>query len=101
MVARIYSPAKSPMQSGQARVGLWILQFEPEQARMIDPLMGYTSSADMNSQVCLQFDTVEAAIAYANKAGLAYRVEAAHHPKRRRVAYADNFKFDRSQPWTH
>jgi len=101
MVARIYSPAKSPMQSGRARVGAWILQFEPEQAKMIDPLMGYTSSTDMRGQICLRFDTCEAAIAYARKAGLAYRVESAHQPKRRRVAYADNFKSDRFQPWTH
>jgi len=101
MVARIYSPAKSPMQSGQARTGIWVLQFEPEQAKVIDPLMGYTSSMDMKSQIQLQFDTLEMAIAYARKHGLAFRVEAAHKPKRRQVAYADNFKSDRFQPWTH
>jgi len=101
MVARIYSPAKSPMQSGQARLGVWILQFEPEQAKMIDPLMGYTSSTDMKTQIQLQFDTCQAAIDYARNAGLAYRVEAEHKAKRRRVAYSDNFKYDRLQPWTH
>jgi len=101
MVARIYSPAKSPMQSGQARLGVWVLQFEPEQAKMIDPLMGYTSTTDMKGQIRLQFDSCEAAIAYARAAGLAYRVEHANQPKRRRVAYSDNFKSDRFQPWTH
>jgi len=101
MVARIYSPAKSTMQSGQARTGIWVLQFEPDQAKMIDSLMGYTSSTDMKSQIHLQFDSCDAAVAYARKAGLAYRIEAAHQSKRRRVAYTDNFKADRLQPWTH
>jgi len=101
MVARIYSPAKSSMQSGQARVGVWLLQFEPEQAKMIDPLMGYTSTTDMKGQIRLQFDTCDAAVAYARKAGLAYRIERIQKPKRRQVAYADNFKSDRFQPWTH
>jgi len=101
MVARIYSPAKSPMQSGQARTNIWVLQFEPEQAKTIDPLMGYTSSRDMKSQINLQFDTCDEAVAYARKYGIAYRIETSHKPKRRRVAYADNFKSDRFQPWTH
>lgn len=101
MVARIFSPAKSAMQSGTAKTGLWLLQYEPETARMIDPLMGYTSSTDMKGQVTLYFDTREEAVAFACKHAILYRVEEPHQPKRRRVSYSDNFRSDRRQPWTH
>ena len=46
MVARIYKPAKTAMQSGVARTKRWILEYAPENARQIDPLMGWTSSDD-------------------------------------------------------
>ncbi len=101
MSARIYSPAKTAMQSGKAKTGDWTLEFDPASPRRVESLMGYTSSADMLSQVRLKFDTREQAIAYANKHGLEFRVEELKEAKRRRVAYSDNFKFDRTQPWTH
>src|ERR1700722_20040660 len=42
--ARIYKPAKTAMQSGTAKTKEWVLDFEPEQASEIGPLMGGTSS---------------------------------------------------------
>ncbi|WP_306118372.1 MULTISPECIES: ETC complex I subunit [unclassified Roseitalea] len=99
--ARIYSPAKTAMQSGKAKTGRWILEFDRQSPRRVDPLMGYTSSSDMHSQVRLTFATRDAAIAYAQKHKIAYRVEEPHVPKRRRQAYADNFRHDRRTPWTH
>lgn len=101
MSARIYSPAKTAMQSGTAKTGYWVLEFEPEKPRTIDPLMGYTSSGDMKSQIRLTFDTREEATAYAEKQGLPYRVEEPTPPKRRLISYSDNFRFDRRTPWTH
>ena len=101
MSARIYSPAKTATQSGQAKTGVWHLEFDPAAPRKVEPLMGYTSSSDMLSQVRLKFESKQAAVAYAEKHGLAYRVEEPHQAKRRRVSYSDNFKFDRKQPWTH
>jgi hypothetical protein len=65
MRARIYRPAKNAMQSGKARTKQWLLEYEPETARTIDPLMGWTSSRDMRQQLCLEFDTAEEAVAYA------------------------------------
>ena len=41
MSARIYSPAKTAMQSGKAQTGHWVLEFDPEKPKRIDPLMGY------------------------------------------------------------
>lgn len=89
------------MQSGQAKTGYWILEFEPEMPRKIDPLMGYTSSGDMKSQIRLTFETKEEAIAYAQKNGIAYRVQEPKEAKRRAISYADNFRYDRKIPWTH
>jgi hypothetical protein len=101
MSARIFSPAKTAMQSGKAKTGYWVLEFDPEQPRKIDPLMGYTTSGDMKSQKRLTFNTKEEAIAYAERQGIAYRVEEAKREKRRPMSYADNFRYDRKIPWTH
>jgi len=102
MIARIYSPAKTAMQSGNAKTGSWVLEFEREKPRKIEPLMGYTSSSDMNAQIRLEFPTLEAAKAFAEKEGIAYRVQAKREAKRRRaMTYSENFDFNRSIPWTH
>lgn len=101
MSAKIFRPAKTAMQSGKANTQEWMLEFDPEQPRAIDPMMGYTSSGDMRQQVRLAFDTREEAVAYAERNGIPYRVLEPKDSKRRRIAYADNFRFDRRQPWTH
>jgi len=89
------------MQSGEANTKQWVLAFEPSEARAIDPLMGWTSSLDTQKQVRLRFDTREEAIAYAEKAGLAYQIFESQDAPRRRIAYADNFKWGRVGQWTH
>lgn len=101
MSARIYRPAKTAMQSGKAKTNLWILEYEQEMPRVIDPMMGYTGSADMRQQVKLQFETLEQAQAYAEKKGLEYRVSEPKEATRKSLSYTDNFRFTRTQPWTH
>ena len=101
MSARIFSPSKTAMQSGKAKTGYWVLEFDPELPRKIDPLMGYTSSGDMKSQIRLSFESKEEAIAYAEKRAIAYRLEEPKEAKRRTISYADNFRYDRRSPWTH
>ncbi len=101
MTARIYSPARNAMQSGNAKTGYWLLEFEPETPKKIDPLMGYTSSSDMRGQVRLSFATLDEAVAYAQKNGIAYRVEMPKEAERRAISYSDNFRYDRKIPWTH
>lgn len=101
MAARIFKPAKTAMQSGEGRTKDWVLEFEPEAPRFIDPLMGWTGSTDMKQQIRLEFDTKDEAIAYAARNGLAYTVV---EPKPRRAirkSYAENFKFGRIGSWTH
>jgi hypothetical protein len=99
--ARIYKPAKTSMQSGRAKTKLWVLEFEPAAARTIDPLMGWTSSPDTNAQVQLRFDTREAAIAYATKRGIVFQLIEPKVARPLLKAYADNFKADRQDQWTH
>jgi len=101
MSARIYKPAKTAMQSGKAKTDDWVLEFEPSNARKIEPLMGYTSSSDTKSQIRLEFKSLEDAKSYAEKNGIAYRVQKPQKQKRRVMSYAENFSTDRSLPWTH
>jgi hypothetical protein len=101
MVARIYKPAKTAMQSGTAKTKDWVLDYEPEERREIEPLMGWTSSGDMRQQLRLRFATAEEAVAYAERHGIPYQVSEDKAPSRRVMAYADNFAFKRRGAWTH
>jgi hypothetical protein len=89
------------MQSGKAKTQHWVVEFEPETPRKIDPLMGYTSSSDMKSQVRLKFPNRDEAVAYCQKNGIAYRVHDSEKSERRKISYSDNFRYDRRVPWTH
>ncbi|MEM7224923.1 MAG: ETC complex I subunit [Pseudomonadota bacterium] len=101
MQVRIYQPPKTAMQSGQAGTKRWLLEFEPEVARQVEPLMGWTSSSDTKSQLRLWFDTAEEAVAFAKARGLMYSVEQPRELKVRPKAYADNFASTRLGRWTH
>lgn len=99
--ARIYQPPKSAMQSGRANVRCWVLEFEPDEKHPQEPLMGWTTCYDTRDQVRLRFDTREEAVAYAEKHGLPYQVIEPPARRFRTQAYADNFRYDRREPWTH
>jgi hypothetical protein len=101
MQARIFRPAKNAMQSGRAGTQKWVLEFAPSSRREADPLMGWTSSDDTRSQLRLNFDTKEEAVAYAEREGIPYMVETAHDRRLQIKAYADNFRSDRIGNWTH
>ena len=101
MAARIYQPPKSATSSGLARTKLWLIEFEQTEARQIEPLMGWTSSGDTQQQIKLRFDTLEEAVAYAEREGITYRVEQSQTSAPRTMAYSDNFKFNRIGSWTH
>ena len=101
MQVRIYQPPKTAMQSGRAQTTVWMMEFEPTAARRVEPLMGWTSSADTRAQLRLQFETLEEAIAYAKAEGLMYSVEKTRERKVKPKTYADNFKYDRIGRWTH
>ena len=103
MRARIYKPAKSAMSSGTAKTKDWALEFVPASERGIDPLMGWTSSSDMDSQVHLRFDTADAAKAYAKDHGIEAIVlkPKTRKPIIRAGGYGENFATNRRGAWTH
>jgi hypothetical protein len=102
MTARIYKPAKTAMQSGQAKTKEWALDYEPEEPRVVESLMGWTSSSDMKSQVRLRFSTKEEAIAYCERNGIPYQVaETGNKAQRHGLSYSDNFAYTRRGSWTH
>ena len=103
MRARIYQPAKTAMQSGSAKSKGWVLEFAQGSAREVDPLMGWTSTRDTQTQVRLRFETREAAEAYAAARGIEAAVT---EPKARNAnirarGYGENFATDRRGVWTH
>ena len=102
MLARIYRPARGATSSGHARTKVWMLEYERSIAREIEPMMGWTSSNETNTQVKIAFDTKDEAIAFAEKLGVAYRVdEPKPDAERRGLSYSDNFKTNRNGMWTH
>jgi hypothetical protein len=102
MLARIYRPSKTAMQSGKAKTRGWVLDFEPKDARRPDPLMGWTHTSDTeSSQVRLTFDTKEDAVRYAEQHGIAFQLIEDRPQKHIIKAYADNFAWGRKVPWTH
>ena len=103
MRARIYKPAKTAMQSGMAKTQDWLLEFAQTSARDVDPLMGWTSSSDTQTQVKLRFPTKEAALDYAKANGIDAQVI---EPKPRKSnirpgGYGENFATGRRGAWTH
>jgi hypothetical protein len=101
--ARIFRTPKSAMQSGRAGTQDWVLRYEPLEPQRLDPLTGWPGSGDTRAQVKLAFPTMEAAIAWAEAKGIPYEVEPAA-PIRADIkpkSYADNFRFGRTDNWTH
>lgn len=90
--ARIYQRPKNAMQSGRANTDRWILEFDPGEPQLPDPLTGWAGSGDTANQLRLGFPTLAAAKAYAEREGLAYHVVPAPERKLKLQAYADNFR---------
>ncbi|MDA9753170.1 ETC complex I subunit [Candidatus Pelagibacter sp.] len=88
--AKIYIPNKSPMQSGNGKTDMWILEYETKDPTN-NPLMGWESSSDTYTELKLEFSSKELAINYAKKKKIDYELI---EPKKRKIvkkSYADNF----------
>lgn len=103
MRARIFKPARNAMTSGMAKTRKWVLEYAQGSAREVDPLMGWTSSDDTQTQVRLRFDSKEAALEYAQTHGIDAQVVEPHQRKvnLRPRGYGENFASERRAPWTH
>jgi len=91
MVARIYRPARTATQSGRAKTLSWVLEMEPKEKKETDPVCGWIGSGDTEQQVMLRFPTKEAAIAYAKRQKLDFRVFEPHDRVVRPKSYSENF----------
>jgi hypothetical protein len=91
-IARISELDRRTTQSGKAKAGKWLLEFERSEAQRPDPLTGWNGSGDTNAQVSMAFPTKEAAIAYCEKHGLDYHLVPAPPVRMKIQAYADNFR---------
>ena len=92
MAARIYQIPMNAMQSGTALTDKWVLEFEPSEPRKPDPLTGWAGSGDTQRQVRMKFPDVTAAVAYADRHGIAYYVVPTPAKTLKIQAYADNFR---------
>jgi len=91
-IARISELERKTTQSGNANAGRWLLEFERSEPLKPDPLTGWNGSGDTNTQVRMNFESKDAAIAYCDKHGLGYHIVPAAPVRLKLQAYADNFR---------
>ena len=91
MKVRIYQPTKTAMQSGRAAMKAWVIEFEQNSGRFVEPIMGWTGSNDTRQQLKLRFSTKEDALAYAKKHSYEVDLEEPNQVVVRPKSYADNF----------
>ncbi len=92
MKVKIYKPTKSAMQSGKNNTKKWLMiHLEENNAKQLNPLMGWTSSSNTETQLKLFFPSKETAIEYAESEGFEYEVEEPALPSIKQKTYAENF----------
>ena len=89
--AKIYKPSKTAMQSGTKNSKKWIIEFYTDKPG-INPLMGWESSTDTQSEVNLEFSTKELAVNYAKNNNIDFELIESKIRKKIKKSYADNFK---------
>ena len=95
VLARIFRPSKTAMQSGKAGTRRWVLEYELASPREPDPLMGWSSARDTLNQVRLKFPTLDEAKEFAEKRGLEFTIVEPHESRFKPKSYADNFRYDK------
>ncbi len=78
------------MQSGVGKTDKWILEYITKDPTN-NPLMGWESSSDTNTELKLEFSSKDLAINYAKKKKIDFEII---EPKKRKTvkkSYADNF----------
>ena len=98
-VAKIYKPAKNPMQSGRANTRVWKLEYVKPAPATPEALMGWNTMPDTITEVKLVFPTKEEAIAYATAKNIAFEVIENRVPGVGPKAYAENFSNGKRRAW--
>jgi hypothetical protein len=92
MKFRIFRQAKNAMQSGKKNMQKWlILPIEEKQVRSINPLTGWISAQNINSQFRFEFLSKEEAIKFAQESMFNYVVEEPKEAVMKPKSYAANF----------
>ena len=78
------------MQSGTKNNEKWVIEFETRDTG-INPLMGWETSSDTNSELKLEFSSKELALNYAKKNKIDFEVIEPNKRKVVKKSYADNF----------
>jgi NADH dehydrogenase (ubiquinone) Fe-S protein 4 len=78
------------MQSGTKNDEKWVIEFETKDTG-INPLMGWETSSDTNSELKLEFSSKELALNYAKKNKINFEVIEPNKRKVVKKSYADNF----------
>ena len=92
MKARIYRQTKSAMQSGKQNAKKWLLVVvEENNSRSINPLMGWVSSSNTQTQLKFEFQTQEDAIKFAHQQNFDYEVIEPQNSTIKPKSYAANF----------
>lgn len=89
--ALIRRPPRSVTSSAPQTQRPWVLSFERRKPQRIEPPMGWTSDNDPMVQVRMSFPTREAAVSYAERNGLVYRVLEDHETSAREACAAERF----------
>ena len=91
MLARIYQPTKSSMQSGDGD-GEWLFEFiRSDESRFREDLMARTSSNNMMSEVKIYFKSLAEAEEFAQTHDYNYEVIKPNKRKLIKRSYSDNF----------
>ena len=93
MQATIFKPSKTAMQSGRNNTRKWLLEFDPEAARRVEPLMGWTASTDTTQQLVMRFDDEAEAVAFCQRHDIPYRVVPPRERRPKIKSYAENFSY--------
>lgn len=92
MKVTIFCPAKTAMQSGVKNTKKWLLiPTEDNSSRSIDPLMGWTSIDNTNTQLGFKFFSKEEAVKFAESKNFEYEVKEPKKAVIKPKAYSDNF----------
>ena len=78
------------MQSGTKNNEKWVIEFETKDTG-INPLMGWETSSDTNSELKLEFSSKELALDYAKKNKIDFELIEPNKRKVVKKSYADNF----------
>lgn len=91
MKAVILQPSKCVTQSGRAFKKYLLVAVESKDKRYHEPYHHWTGCNDPDSQIKMQFDTLEDAVNFAKQNNIEYEYIGANLPKPRKKSYASNF----------